>query len=67
MSSKVKELRDMPIKELKILSVSLLKEMAKLRFQRGMGDMVQTHRFSALRRERARVKTVINERGCTDE
>jgi large subunit ribosomal protein L29 len=63
MSEKMTELRAMSLADLKTASMAVLKELLKLRFQRSMGEMTQVHRFSALRRERARLLTVINEKG----
>lgn len=42
--------------------VDLAKELFGLRMQKGVGSAVQTQRFSEIRKETARIKTILNER-----
>ena len=41
--------------------VELRKEEFKLRMQRGTGQLANTARFKQIRREAARIKTILNE------
>lgn len=41
--------------------VELRKEEFKLRMQRGTGQLANTSRFKQIRREAARIKTILNE------
>ncbi len=63
----LKALREMSLEALKQRSTELVKDRVKLRFKRCVGEMSQTHQFAALRKERARIETIIRERGQTDE
>ena len=63
----LKALKAMSVDALSKRSAELVKEQVKLRFQRSYGEMTQTHQFTALRKERARIETIINERGQEDE
>ncbi len=53
--------------ELKALLVNLRKEQFNLRFQRATGQQENTSRVRAVRRDIARVKTVLAERARTAE
>ena len=60
---KVSELRT---KELAVLEVelhSLLKEKLKLHIQRGVGEAPKAHNFKMVRRNIARIKTIMHEKG----
>jgi len=57
----VSELRGKSHDELKDLAVSLKKELFNLRFQSAGGESPNTARFRAIRRDVARVKTLLNE------
>jgi large subunit ribosomal protein L29 len=63
----IASIREKSMEDLKKMSLELVKEQTKLRFQRSTGEMMQTQQFSAIRKTRARIKTVINERGHADE
>jgi len=65
--SETKSLRELSMTDLKKRSNEIIKDQVKLRFQRSLGEMTQTHQFAALRKERARIETIIKERGQTDE
>ncbi len=58
-ASQVKDLSD---DELGQKLVDLKKEAFNLRFQKATGQLENTSRFNEIRRDVARVKTVINER-----
>jgi large subunit ribosomal protein L29 len=53
--------------ELKALLVDLRKEQFNLRFQRATGQQENTSRVRTVRRDIARVKTVLAERASTAE
>jgi large subunit ribosomal protein L29 len=55
------DVRAMTEDQLKDKLVSLKKELFNLRFQRASGQLENTARFSQLRRDVARVNTVLNE------
>ena len=60
---KVEELRKKNSSELQNELQELLKEQFKLRMQKSSGQMSNTARFKSLRRDIARIKTVMNEMG----
>ena len=60
---KAEELRKKNTKELQEELQELLKEQFKLRMQKSSGQMSNPARFKVLRREIARVKTVMTEMG----
>ena len=59
--SKATALRGKSGTELKDELVALRKEEFNLRMQRGTGQLSNTSRFKKIRREVARIKTVLNE------
>lgn len=59
---KASELRTKSVDELNAEIKSLLREQFNLRMQRGIGQLKQVHRFSAIRRSIARIKTVMQEK-----
>ena len=59
------ELRDKSATELKDELVALRKEEFNLRMQRGTGQLSNTARFKQIRRDVARIKTVLNEQAKT--
>ena len=59
---KASELRQKSIDELKQELLELLREQFNLRMQKNMGQMSRYDRFSKLRKDIARIKTVLNER-----
>lgn len=58
---KISELRGKTVDQLKDLLVSLKKEAFNLRFQRTTGELENTSRVRQVRRDVARVKTLLNE------
>ena len=58
----ISELREKSSEELKNELIELRKEQFKLRMQKGSGQLSQTHLLKDVRRNIARVKTVMNEK-----
>lgn len=58
---KVKELRNMSSEDLKKKDKDLREDYFKLRFQNGIRRLENPSRLAQLRREIARVQTIINE------
>lgn len=56
------ELRDKSVDELQQSLLSLLKDQFNLRMQKATGQLAQTHLLGQVRRDIARVKTVLNEK-----
>ena len=56
----VKELREKSSEELQQVLLGLLKDQFHLRMQKSTGQLAQTHLLSQVRRDIARVKTVLN-------
>ncbi len=56
------ELREKDVDGLKAELIDLLKEQFKLRMQKGSGQLSQPHRMKQVRRDIARVKTVLVEK-----
>jgi len=56
------ELRDKSVDELQIELIELRKEQFNLRMQQATGQSEQTHTLKNVRRDIARVKTVINQK-----
>ncbi|HED16293.1 MAG TPA: 50S ribosomal protein L29 [Gammaproteobacteria bacterium] len=59
---KASELQSKNLTELQTSLIELLKEQFSLRMQRGSGQMGRPHQFKQVRRNIARVKTVMNEK-----
>ena len=59
---KAQELREKDIDALNAELSELLTQQFKLRMQRSSGQMSQTHQFKTVRRDIARVQTVLNEK-----
>ena len=58
----VKKIRDMSVEELQRHEQGMVEQLFRLRFQWAMGQTETLKRMRELRRERARVLTVIHER-----
>ena len=65
--TKAAELRGRTPEELQTLLLDLLREQFNLRMQKGSGQLGNPSRFKAVRREIARLKTVLNEKAKQDE
>lgn len=59
---KASELRGKSIEDLQKELYGLLREQFNLRMQKGTGQLSQPHRVSQVRREIARVKTILSEK-----
>jgi len=59
---KASELQSKDMTELQASLIELLKEQFNLRMQRGSGQMGRPHQFKLVRRNIARVRTVMNEK-----
>ncbi len=59
---KTAELREKSVDELNQELLGLLKDQFSLRMQKSSGQLAQTHLLSQVRRDIARVKTLINEK-----
>jgi large subunit ribosomal protein L29 len=60
---KTTELRDKSVEELKSERDSLLREQFNLRMQKGTGQLTQTHLMRSVRRNIARIETLLTEKG----
>lgn len=58
---KASELREKSVDELKATILELREKQFKLRMQQAAGEFNKTHELTALRKDVARVKTVLNE------
>lgn len=58
---KVKDLREKSPDDLQQELVALRREQFNLRMQGASGQLVQTHQFGAIRRNIARIKTVLQQ------
>ncbi|MBJ7539535.1 50S ribosomal protein L29 [Marinomonas transparens] len=59
---KAKELQEKSVAELQASLVELLREQFTLRMQKATGQLAQSHLLSQVRRNIARVKTVLNDK-----
>ncbi len=59
---KVQELREKDIDALNAEMTALIAAQFKLRMQRASGQLGQPHQFKSMRRDIARIKTILNEK-----
>lgn len=59
---KATELKDKSVEELNVTLHELLQDQFKLRMEKATGQMTETHKMRELRRNIARVKTIINQK-----
>jgi large subunit ribosomal protein L29 len=59
---KVAEVRDLAVDELRQREKELDDQLFRLRIQKSMGQIEAAHKLKALRRDLARVKTVLREK-----
>ena len=59
---KTEEIRKMTTEEINKKVIECKDELFKLRMQQSNGTLVQTHKITALRKDIARLKTVLNEK-----
>ncbi len=62
---KASELRDKSVEELSTKLMGLFSEQFKLRMQKSTGQLGQSHLIRETRREIARIKTILTEKGAT--
>ncbi|HUF48905.1 MAG TPA: 50S ribosomal protein L29 [Vicinamibacterales bacterium] len=65
-TEQLSELRGLPVDDLRQRVRDLDDQVFRLRLQQAMGQEGSGHRVRPLRRERARVKTVLREKGVKD-
>lgn len=58
----VSELKTKDVEELEVQLLGLLKDQFTLRMQKGSGQLTQTHLLKEVRKNIARVKTVLTEK-----
>ena len=58
---KAKDLREKSVEELNEQLLNLLRDQFNLRMQKATGQLGQSHMLSQLKRDIARVKTVLNQ------
>jgi large subunit ribosomal protein L29 len=63
---KASELRQKSVDELKTELLELFREQFNLRMQKNMGQLSRFDRFSKIRKDIARIKTVLSERAKMD-
>ena len=61
------EYRNMSVKDLNVELVNLRREQFNLRMQMGSGNTPKIHRFSIVRHDIARIKTVLTQMSRTAE
>jgi large subunit ribosomal protein L29 len=59
---KVTEVRDLDVHELRQREKDMDDQLFRLRIQKSMGQLEAAHKLKALRRDLARVKTVLREK-----
>ncbi|QJQ94340.1 MULTISPECIES: 50S ribosomal protein L29 [Halomonadaceae] len=59
---KAQEIREKTVEDLREQLFELLREQFNLRMQKATGQLSQTHLLKQVRRDIARVKTVLNEK-----
>ncbi|MFT7548328.1 MAG: large subunit ribosomal protein L29 [Candidatus Azotimanducaceae bacterium] len=64
---KTSELKDKSVEELETTLVSLTKDQFNFRMQKSTGQLGQTHLLKIVKKDIARVKTVLNEKSRVSE
>lgn len=59
---KATELKDKSVEELNVTLNELLQDQFKLRMEKATGQVTETHKLREIRRDVARVKTIINQK-----
>jgi large subunit ribosomal protein L29 len=59
---KASELKDKSVEELRNQQLELLEQQFKLRMKRASGQLSQSHQLGMVRRDIARVKTILREK-----
>jgi len=63
---KASEMRDKSVDELNKELMALLEEQFKLRMQKGTGQLARPHQMKDVRRNIARVKTILHEKSGSE-
>ena len=63
---KASEMREKNVDELNKELMALLEEQFKLRMQKGTGQLARPHQMKDVRRNIARVKTILNEKSGSE-
>ncbi|HYR90492.1 MAG TPA: 50S ribosomal protein L29 [Terriglobia bacterium] len=61
-TERVKKIRDMSVDELNRHEVEMIEQMFKLRFQMAMGQTESLNKLRELRKDRARLLTILKEK-----
>ena len=61
-ADRAKKMRDMPVEELKNQDADMTEQMFKLRFQLAMGQTESLKKMRELRKDRARLLTILREK-----
>jgi large subunit ribosomal protein L29 len=64
---KASELRNKTVEELKNELLALLREQFNLRMQKGIGQTPAPHLFGSVRKQIARVKTILTQKGLSEK
>ena len=64
---KTSELKDKSVEELQTTLVSLTKDQFNFRMQKSTGQLGQTHLLKTVKKDIARVKTVLNQKSRVSE
>jgi len=59
---KASELRDLSVEELEAKKVELLQSQFQMRMNKSMGQLEQTHELKQVRRDIARVNTILTQK-----
>ncbi len=59
---KASELREKSVEELREQQLNLLEQQFKMRMKQSSGQLSQTHQLGVVRRDIARVKTILREK-----
>jgi large subunit ribosomal protein L29 len=59
---KATELKEKSVEELNVTLNELLQDQFKLRMEKATGQVTETHKLREVRRDIARVKTIINQK-----
>jgi large subunit ribosomal protein L29 len=64
---KIKEIRELSTEQIKVNLLNTRQELMNLRFQMITGQLTDTSRFKAARRDIARFETILNERAREEQ
>ncbi len=61
------ELKGLSVEELRAKAVAIAEELMKLRFRQASGQFEQAHRFRELKKNLARVETLLTQKSGTEQ